>query len=408
MRQAMQRILTLIILFIFPCISLAASDDIARLYNFSAGTTIQSSQVNAEFNQLVNTSNTKAGRGVNNTMTGNNTFSGTNVFSGTATFSNGTSGLLTDSIKEFTSGNGVTVGSVLLKSGYIRPTLSSDPTTVEGNVWYNSTGHALKYYDGVNTQTVATAALTPILQSYLSGLTISNDGTTPTTDIDVAAGIAADSTAVDYIKLSAIVKRVSTAWTVGTGNGCLDTGSIPTSGTVHIFAIKRTDTAVTDVLCSVSASSPTMPSGYTEKRRIGSVLTDGSAHILAFYQQGDDFLLLDPILDINTTDGTTATTRTITVPNGINVRAMLNVFIANSSPTGTYISSLNVNDDSTSTTANVIPTLSSDTGTGTRSTGGQVLVWTNTSGQIRTRSVTATTTLRISTTGWMDRRGRDS
>lgn len=151
-----------------------------------------------------------------------------------------------------------------------------------------------------------------------------------------------------------------------------------------------------------------MPSGYTEKRRIGSVLTDGSAHILAFYQQGDDFLLLDPILDINTTDGTTATTRTITVPNGINVRAMLNVFIANSSPTGTYISSLNVNDDSTSTTANVIPTLSSDTGTGTRSTGGQVLVWTNTSGQIRTRSVTATTTLRISTTGWMDRRGRDS
>jgi len=407
MRHLMQRILALILLFIFPLISFAASDDIARLYNFSAGTTIQSSQVNAELNQQVNTMNTKAGRGVNNTMTGNNTFSGTNTFTNTATFSNG---LLSDSISEFTSGNGVTVGSVLLKSGYIRPTLSSDPTTVEGNVWYNSTSHALKFYDGTNTQTVATVALTPILQSYLGGLTLSNDGTNPTTDIDIAAGISADSTGVDYMKLSsALVKRVSTSWTVGTGQGCLDTGSIPTSGTVHIFEIKRTDTSVVDILCSVSASSPTMPSGYTEKRRIGSIMTDGSAHIISFLQRGDDFYWLDPVLDINATDATTAATRTISVPSGINVKAYLDVFTLNGSGgiSGTYFSSPNVNDDSTSLSANVIPSVGFDNGTGNRSAGGQVSVWTNTSAQIRTRSV-ASLTLRVSTLGWLDRRGRDS
>lgn len=97
------------------------SDDISRLYNFTTGTVINPSQVNGEFNQLVNTSNGKAGRDVDQTMSGDNTFSGANIFSGAtsftgvATFSEGTTPIKTDIISERSSATGVTIDGVLLK-----------------------------------------------------------------------------------------------------------------------------------------------------------------------------------------------------------------------------------------------------------------------------------------------------
>lgn len=59
------------------------TDDIVRLYDFQPLTTVSSSQVDAELNQIVATLNGKMGRSVDNTLSGNNTFSGTNSFSGT-------------------------------------------------------------------------------------------------------------------------------------------------------------------------------------------------------------------------------------------------------------------------------------------------------------------------------------
>lgn len=95
-------------------------DDIARLYDFTAGTTIQSSQVDGEFNQLVSTMNTKFGRGIANTITGNNIFSGDNTFSGTNTFSHATSPIKSDFILEYTGAAGVTIDSVRLKDGMVK------------------------------------------------------------------------------------------------------------------------------------------------------------------------------------------------------------------------------------------------------------------------------------------------
>jgi hypothetical protein len=75
---------------------------------------------------------------------------------------------------------------------------------------------------------------------------------------------------------------------VGTGNGGMDTGSAPSDGLMYLRLIKRADTGVVDALFSISATSPTMPTNYTLKRRIGAVRTTTSA-ILAFEQHGDKF-----------------------------------------------------------------------------------------------------------------------
>src|SRR5690348_8765754 len=93
----------IVLLCISPCLTMfawGATDDIARLYNFTPGTIIQSSQVNGEFDQVITTLNNKVGRTVANTLTGNNTFAGTNTFS---------AGVTTDTITERTTDNGVTI-----------------------------------------------------------------------------------------------------------------------------------------------------------------------------------------------------------------------------------------------------------------------------------------------------------
>ena len=119
-----------------------ASDDISRLYTFMAGTTIVSTQANQEFNQLVTSMNTKAGRGVDNTFTATNIFSGATTISGAATLSHVTS-LLTDTISEYTSATGVTIDGVLCKDNAIRVPGSAGYTpTTNGDIGYDSTSNS--------------------------------------------------------------------------------------------------------------------------------------------------------------------------------------------------------------------------------------------------------------------------
>jgi hypothetical protein len=104
---------------------------------------------------------------------------------------------------------------------------------------------------------------------HIAGLTYAN-AADATNDITVLAGTARDTTNTEDMTLGAsITKRLDATWVVGDNQGGLDTGSIANT-TYHIWLIKRTDTDVVDVLFSTSATSPTMPTNYTKKRRIGS------------------------------------------------------------------------------------------------------------------------------------------
>jgi hypothetical protein len=259
----------------------------------------------------------------------------------------------------------------------------------------------------------STGALLTTVKGHIHGLTLSNNTTDATNDIDIAAGEATstEATPVLMILASALTKRLDAGWAVGTGNGGLDTGSIADT-TYHVWLIRRSDTGVVDALFSTSASSPTMPTNYDQKRRIGSIMR-ASSTIRGFVQYGDQFRWKDPVGDVAATDpGTSAVTRTLSVPAGIIVEAFVTVgFDATSvasNPASVFISDLSATDGAPSVGRYNVLMYSA---TATFNNAGLVArVFTNTSGQIRSRcqGSAATTVFRIQTHGWWDQRGRDS
>jgi hypothetical protein len=239
------------------------------------------------------------------------------------------------------------------------------------------------------------------LRGYLSGL--QRTGSTGTT-YDQAAGVATDDS--NTVVLSLVSGTINAA-TVGV-NG-IDAGALTATATFHAFAIGKTDGTAARLL-STSPTSPTMPSGYVYKRRTASLKTTVSSQIIPYLQYGDKFLLLSSQLDVSaTTPGTTAVTRTLAaVPTGITVEPILSVRLtSDSAGEQQYFSSLSQTDVATGVNAQVAIFAGSVTAVAVN---GIVRdVFTNTSGQIRTRGTTgaAAVVLQVQTHGWIDTRGRD-
>lgn len=237
-------------------------------------------------------------------------------------------------------------------------------------------------------------------KGHINGLTLSNNATDATNDIDIAAGEAADTDGILMVLSSALTKRLDAAWAVGTGNGGLDTGSIADT-TYHVFLIQRSDTGVVDALFSTSPSSPTMPTNYDRKRRIGAILRE-SAAIVAFRQNGDVFKRNTQVVVRNSTSVVTDTLLDMKVPTGVKVAPLL-IADCQLSTAGQLIQLLSDGD------------LSAANESCNRVAGTEYSVnvitghWiTNTSGQLRFSLVNGSGTpssARIQTQGWID--GRD-
>lgn len=259
--------------------------------------------------------------------------------------------------------------------------------------------------------TSAAPASTGLPRSYLAGLTLSNNGTDATNDIDIAVGTCRDSTnTVDITLASALTKRLDATWAVGTNQGGLDTGAIA-NGTYHMWVIRRSDTSVVDVLFSTSATSPTMPANYDTKRRIGSILRESGA-IVSFKQNGNSFRRSIPISDLDATGMSgTATSRTLSVPIGIQVLAEMNVHLDNETTAGRIVLLMTSLDEADTTPSYTVFTLiAGDNSAGRKPVCAYEVIKTNTSAQIRTRfdfATAGTDRLKITTLGWNDSRGRD-
>lgn len=238
-------------------------------------------------------------------------------------------------------------------------------------------------------------------RGHLWGLTIANNATDSLNDIDIAVGEARDSTnAVDMVLSSALTKRLDAAWVVGTNQGGLDTGTIA-NNTYHVHLIKRTDGTVSDVLFSLSATAPTMPSGYTYFRRIGSIVRS-SIGIWQFSQRGDEFLWKGPGFDVSVNNlGTTATLYAIAAPTGIQVIAKMFIDQYHATTGCTvYLSCPSVDDQPSVSIYNSF----NDFAAGYAVFEAQIR--TNTSAQIRARSELVNTWLDILTHGYVDDRGK--
>jgi hypothetical protein len=115
---------------------------------------------------------------------------------------------------------------------------------------------------------------------YANGLGIAK---TAAKIISMAAGAARDSTDTNDITLSALVSING----ANVGANGVDIAAIVLSSFYAVYVIgDSTAYQPTAGLLSLSATTPSLPGGYDMYRRVGWVLTDGSANILQFWQYG--------------------------------------------------------------------------------------------------------------------------
>jgi hypothetical protein len=303
-------------------------------------------------------------------------------------------------------------------------TLNATPT---GSPTINVNGLGavnFKYYDFAGTKQFVTSAqalinqkadiwhdgtdfvlLNPLPVSIthraISGLTMSTAGSSAT--MSIAAGQATDSTNALYLVLAASISKTTSAWAVGTAAGGLDTGAIANTTWYHFYLIRRPDTGVVDVVFSTNASTPTLPANYTQYRRIGSGLTNGSAQWTKFTQLGDTFAWTTPAISkSNTTVPITKELITLATPLGIQVRSNIQLLVVNSNSRLVRIYA-DADDDIAVTDDNATTNNSSASSRITVSKS----INTNTSSQVAWRSDISTTGGYVQTLGWTDGRGKE-
>lgn len=240
-----------------------------------------------------------------------------------------------------------------------------------------------------------------LLFNYLGGLGTSNNSGTPNSKIDIAPGQCADDT-----NSAMLVSKTTLTINFGvTGANGLDTGSLANTTWYHTFIIGKADGTVAGF--ASTSLAPTLPSGYTLQRRLGSVRTDGSAHIRAYTQVGDLFQWTIPAADYSGAAAAASQTLTLAnVPTGVQVEAMLHMAVAQATGTGVFWEASFYSVGQTDEIIGVI------IGSTHAANGGQdacqLRILTNTSAQIAldVQAVSGTYQYTGSVYGWYDRRGR--
>jgi hypothetical protein len=262
-----------------------------------------------------------------------------------------------------------------------------------------SGGGSVNFLRADGTWTTPPAPAPP--RSYLAGLTLSPGGTQIVT---VASGQAtSDDTTTGMVLTASLSKSLAANWASGASNGCLDAGSVASGAWYHVFLIARTDTGAVDVLCSVQVTTPVLPSPYTKQRRLGSILTNSSDDIVTFVQNGDEFIWLTPPQDVSASTLTTASRSlyTLSVAPGVKVNALIRAAVTNASTGFAVVYTSPDENDQAPGSANADAWFN-----GLGDAAGRYNIRTSTSGQIGARANAASTTLSITTFGYIDTRGR--
>lgn len=137
----------------------------------------------------------------------------------------------------------------------------------------------------ITLNATVTAISNPVAGSH-KNVKITNGGTPATQVALTADAVIAQNAGGGTVRLTTVSVTISTA---STGANGLDTGTVAASTFYSVWAIYNAGSATTAGLLSLSATSPTLPSGYTYQVRLGWVLTDGSANLWRFIQLDRDF-----------------------------------------------------------------------------------------------------------------------
>ncbi|HSV26161.1 MAG TPA: hypothetical protein VLJ17_24445 [Xanthobacteraceae bacterium] len=154
-----------------------------------------------------------------------------------------------------------------------------------GNTYYVVFNQALNSSAGgwVVLNPGSSAATAGAVQSAFKNLVIQNGGT-PNTQITLTAdSVAVSDGSANFTTLLTVNVTISSATSGANG---LDTGSIANSSWYAVYVIYNPTTLTTAGLISLSFTSPTLPSGFTQFSRLGAFRTDGSHNFLRILQKG--------------------------------------------------------------------------------------------------------------------------
>ena len=176
-----------------------------------------------------------------------------------------------------------------------------------------------------------------------------------------------------------------------------------TAGTFELSATQGGSAINSSSTGSALIGTPTvrMPTNYTKKRRIGSVITDASSHILSFTQTNNRITYTNIQVDAGgVTVPTTATLKSLTIPVGIKVVATFRGVMASAGGSAGIIFQ---SPDEASVLANASPGNDSLLqGIANVDPGGHFGILTNVAGQLRWSAFGASATGFIMTFGYID------
>jgi hypothetical protein len=260
-------------------------------------------------------------------------------------------------------------------------------------------------------QTQARNNISAALKGHIFGLTASNAADADH-DLTFAIGEAASTETNPVLMklLSSLTKQFDATWAVGDNAGGMQSGSsLPTSGTVHVHLIERSDTGVVDIIGVPNGTTLVLPSGYDRSRRIMSFRTDSSANIRAFKQKEDSFYYNTALLDYSSTSSRAFALLTLSIPSGIVCRPIIYIRTEGGSSGSRTLLNFIANADATSAAHILINGLGD--GNFEKTGGNSSLAYSNTSAQINFEvSLTGASILAnyLYTLGWIDNRGKDA
>jgi hypothetical protein len=258
-------------------------------------------------------------------------------------------------------------------------------------------------YDGTNfikVENVNPATNTIQGISYLpQKITIANNSTDANNDIDFSGGnfVFSDFSGQAYVP--AMTKRLDANWTAGNNNGGLDTGTKAANTWYYCYAIYNPTTQASDFLFSASATSPTLPSGFTKIRKIASIRTNISGNIrngnYSFFVNSYRFEYKTKVLIFQSTTSITGTVVDAECPP-----LTIAEIIADQSSTtdcSTLITSLDVDDE-----APIHPSYANISSSSQYNGATTLFIRTNSLAQIRRRSSSTSGTLSLRAIGWIE------
>ena len=161
------------------------------------------------------------------------------------------------------------------------------------------------------------------LQSFVHGLTLSNNADDPNNKIDIAPGRARGN-GVTVVNPATITAAL---------------GAVAPNTTYHIHALRSNATGEFKVTADVSPTSPYIEPGYTRVQRLGAIVTDGSGNIRPFVQRGNEFRYntVAGISEYVATGNRAKAPITVTLPTGARIVGIFEATIANMTSNDSYI-----------------------------------------------------------------------